>query len=67
MYIEIKVGGKKLQVMVEIGVDNVCMEKQLTDQISLPYKKVKGYMKGVSEDSFPIHGVARGTDIQVGP
>ena len=42
------------------------MAKEFTDEISLPYKKEKGYVKGVNVKSFPIHGVARGANIQVG-
>ena len=43
------------------------MAKEIADEISLSYKKEKGYVKGVNAKSLPIHGVARGKDIQVGP
>jgi len=67
MYVETKVGGKKLQATVDAGADEVYMVKELTAEISLPYKKEKGYVKGVNAKSLPIHGVARGTNMQVGP
>jgi len=66
MYVDTGSGGKKLQATVDMGVDKVYMAKELTDEISLPYKKEKGYVKGVNAESLPIHGVARGTNIQVG-
>jgi len=34
------------------------MVKELVDKISIPYKKEKGYVKGVNMRSIPIHGVA---------
>ena len=67
MYVETEIGGKKLQVTVDTGADKVYMAKEIADEISLPYKKEKGYVKGVNAKSLPIHGVVRGTDIQVGP
>ena len=67
MYVEIEVGGKKLQATVDTGADKVYMTKELTDEISLPYEKEKGYVKGVNAESLPIHGVARGTNVQIGP
>jgi len=67
MYVEIEVGGKKLQAMMDTGADKVYMAKELADEISLPYKKKKGYVKGVNARSLPIYGVTRGTNIQVGP
>jgi len=36
MYVETKVEVKKLQAMVDIGVDTVYMAKELTDEISVP-------------------------------
>jgi len=50
-----------------MGADTLYIAKELTDDISLPYKKEKGYVKGVNSKSLLIHGVARGTDIQVRP
>ena len=41
--------------------------KELAVEISIPYKKEKGYVKGVNVKSLPIHGISWGTDIQVGP
>ena len=67
IYVETKVGGKKLPATVDTRADKVYMEKELADKISLPYKKKKGYVKGDNAQSLPIHGVAQGTDIQVGP
>jgi len=58
MYVETKVGGQKLQATVDTGADNV---------ISLPYRKEKGYVKGINEKSLPIYRVDQGMDIQVGP
>ena len=66
-YVETEVRGKKLQAIVDTRVDNMYMTKELADEISLPYKKEKGYIKGVNVKSLIIHGVARGTDIYVGP
>jgi len=43
------------------------MEKELVDEISLLYRKEKDYVKGVNAKSLPTQGLARGTDIQVGP
>ena len=43
------------------------MAKELADEIHLPHKKERGYVKGVNAKSLPIHGVARGADIQIGP
>ena len=42
---------------MDIGADKVYMAKELADEISLPYKKEKGYVKGVNAKSLPIHGV----------
>ena len=53
--------------MVDTGADTVYMAKELADQIHLLYKKKRGYVKGVNAKSLPIHGIARGTDIQIGP
>ena len=39
MFVETDVGGKKLQVMVDTGADNVHMVKELADKISTPYEK----------------------------
>ena len=48
---------------MDTRVDNVYMVKELANEISLPYKKEKGYVKGVNVKSLPIEGIARGTDI----
>lgn len=64
MYVEIEVRGKKIQ---DTGADTVYMMKKLTDEISIPYKKEKGYVKGINAKSLPIYGVAWGIDIQIGP
>ena len=42
MYIEIGVGGEKLQATVHTRVDTMYMANELVDEISLPYKKEKG-------------------------
>jgi len=67
MYVETEVGGKKLQATVDTGADIVYMAKELVDKIHLPYKKERGNVKGVNAKSLPIHGVARGADIRIGP
>jgi len=67
MYVETEVGGKKLQATVDTGADTVYMAKELADEIHLSYKKERGYVKGVNAKSLPIHGVARGADIRIGP
>jgi len=67
MYAETEVGGKKLQVIVDTGANTVYMARELADEIHLQYKKEKGYVKGVNAKSLPIHGVARGADIRIGP
>jgi len=67
MYVETEVGGKKLQAVVVTEADTVYMAKELADEIHLPYKKERGYVKGVNEKSLPIHGVAHGADIRIGP
>jgi len=43
------------------------MAKELVDKIHLPYKKEKCYVKGLNAKSLPIHGVAHGADIRIGP
>jgi len=63
MFVDIEVEGKKLQATVDTGADTVYMAKELADQIHLPYKKERGYVKGVNAKSLPIHEVARGADI----
>jgi len=67
MHVETEVGGMKLQPTVDTGVDTIYMAKELADEIHLPYKRERGYVKGVNAKSLPIHGVARGADIQIGP
>ena len=67
MYVETEVGGKKLQATVDTGADIVYMAKELADEIHLSYKKERGYVKGVNAKSLPIHGIAQGTYIQIGP
>jgi len=63
MYVETQGGGKKILATVDIGAKNVYMGKELTNEISLPYKKEKDYVKGVNAKSLPIHVIAQGTDI----
>jgi len=58
MYVQTEVGGKKLQAVVDTRANKVYITKELTDEISLPYKKETGYVKGVNEKSPPIYGVA---------
>ena len=36
----------------------VYMGKELANEISLPYKNERGYVKGVDEKSLPIYRVA---------
>ena len=67
MYVETIVGGKKLQAMVDMGVDTVYIARELANKIHLPYKKERGYVKGVNTKSLPIHVAARGTDIRIRP
>ena len=43
------------------------LEKEFVDKILIPYKKEKGYVKGVNTKSLPIHGLARDANIQIGP
>ena len=57
MYVETKVGGKKLQATVDTRANKVYMATKLADEISLPYKNEKGYVKGVNVTSLPIPGV----------
>jgi len=45
MYVETKVGGKNFQATADIGANNMYMTKELADEISLPYKREKGYVK----------------------
>jgi len=63
MYVKIEVEGEKLEVMMNTGVESMYIAKELADEIHLPYKKEKGYVKGVNVKSLPIHGVARDADI----
>lgn len=42
------------------------MAKEIADEISIPYKREKGYVKVVTAKNLPIHGVTRGTKNQVG-
>ena len=65
MYVDTGVGGNKLQKTVDTGAEKVYMVEELANKISLPYNKEKGYVKGVNPKSLPMHGVARGTNIQV--
>ena len=67
MYVETKIEGRKLEATVDTGADMVYMEKELADEIRLPYKKERGYVKEVNAKSLPIHGIARDADIQIGP
>jgi len=67
MYVETKVGGKKLQATVDTRANKVYMATKLADEISLPYKNEKGYVKGVNVTSLPIPGVTWDTNIHVGP
>jgi len=67
MYVKTKVGGNKLQATVDLGVDTIHIVKELANEISLPYRKEKSYMKGINANSLPIHGIARGMNIPVGP
>jgi len=67
MYVETEVGGKKLQATGDTVADTVYMAKELADEIHLPYKKERGYVQGFNAKSLPIHGVARGADIRIGP
>ena len=46
MYVETVVKGKKLRATGDIGAGKVYMAKELTDEISLPYKKRKGLCEG---------------------
>jgi len=39
MYVQIEVGGKKLQAMVDTGADTVYMAKELIDEIRPSYKR----------------------------
>ena len=66
MYVEVEVGSKKLQALMDTGADTVYITKELADEISLSYKKKKGYVKGVNARSLPIHEISLSTDIQVG-
>ena len=67
MYVETEVEGKKLEAMVDTGANTVYIAKELANEIRLPYKKQKGYVKGVIAKSLPILGVPRDADIQIGP
>jgi len=67
IYVEIEVEGKKLETAANIGVNTVYMANELANEIHLPYKKERGYIKGVNTKSLPIHGVTRDADIQIGP
>jgi len=67
MYVETKVEGKKLEATVDTRADTVYMAKELANKIRLPYKKEKGYVKGVNAKNLPIHGVAHDVGIQIRP
>ncbi|XP_048228420.1 uncharacterized protein LOC125369605 [Ricinus communis] len=66
MYVETNIGGKSIQAIVDTGADTVYMAKEVADSIGLPYKKEKGFIKGVNVNRLPIIGIARGTNIQIG-
>ena len=52
---------------MDTRADTVYMAKELADEICLPYKKKRGYVKGFRAKNLPIHGITRGTDIRIGP
>ncbi|XP_048231260.1 uncharacterized protein LOC125370291 [Ricinus communis] len=66
MYVETNIGGRSIQAMVDTRADTVYMAKEVADSIKLPYKKEKGFIKGVNAKRLPIIGVARGTNIRIG-
>ncbi|KAJ8748649.1 hypothetical protein K2173_008094 [Erythroxylum novogranatense] len=51
--------------MVDTGADTIYMAKELAKKIGLPYKKEKGYVKGVNAKKLPIEGVAHGIAIRI--
>ena len=63
MYVKTEVEGNKLEATVDTGADTVYLEKEFVDKILIPYKKEKGYVKGVNAKSLPIQGVARDANI----
>jgi len=52
--------------MVDTGVDDVYMTKDLINEIGLLYKKEKDYVKVVNVKISPSNGIACGTDIRIG-
>ena len=67
MYVEIEVRSKKLKAMVDMEANTIYIVKALVDETPLPYKKDRHYVKGVNTKSPPLYGVARDTNIQIGP
>ena len=53
--------------VADTGANIMHKEKKLSNDISLPCKKEKVYVKEVNMKSPLIYGVARGTDIQTAP
>jgi len=65
MYVETLINGKPLQILLDTGADTIYMGKEFANEFGLLYTKEGGYVKGFNAKSLPIHGVARGTSIQI--
>ena len=64
IYVEVEVGGKKLQGKVDMTIYTT---KELADKINLSYKKERDYVEGVKVKGIPIYRVAQDAGIRVRP
>ncbi|KAK3022596.1 hypothetical protein RJ639_046201 [Escallonia herrerae] len=67
MYVDIKVNGKAIRAMVDIGATHNYISNTEVERLGLTLEKGCGRVKAINSVSQPVVGIARSVLIKIGP
>ncbi|KAK3008879.1 hypothetical protein RJ639_015414 [Escallonia herrerae] len=67
MYVDIKVNGKAIKAMVDIGATHNYISSTEVERLGLTLEKGYGWVKAINSAAQPVVGIARSISIKIGP
>ncbi|XP_016684229.2 uncharacterized protein [Gossypium hirsutum] len=66
MFVDIIVADKRLNALVDIGVSDLFISKEMAKELDLKVEEDSGRIKTVNSEIIPITGVAKGVELKLG-
>ncbi|KAA3473509.1 protein DDI1-like protein [Gossypium australe] len=66
IFVDITMANRRLNALVDIGVSDLFMSKEIAPDLRIRIEKELGWIKNVNSKSVEIEGVAKGVKIQLG-